>query len=280
MSGGGAMSKNKAGSKSSFDQDVWGPQGEALESLYGQVGNLFNQSNMGMQGQIPGATDYMNQIRDQGQAGWQQQQQGGAYANPDLMNQLMGSINASSNQPSNVSQINAMTMGGEGNNYADAMKSQYMQDANKAQEQMLGNLDARASASGMSGGSRHGTATAQGMEDINKNLQSNMANVGYQTFDKDLNRKLGIAQQADQGNLARQQMMQQMLGGQQQAMSGAQNQSSNMQNLGMGAFSPYMAPWQAAGAYSNSIGAPTVLGSGDSSSKSSGKGISGSGGMM
>jgi len=278
MGGSASLGKSKAKNSSgqSFEQNVYGPQSNALEQLYGQVGNLFNQTNLGMQNQIPGAVNNMQNIQNQAMPAWQQQMQGGAYQGMDLQNQLMGSLNQSMNSPTATQEVNNMIMGGQGNNYADAMKNQYIQDANRAQGNMLSNLDARASAAGMSGGSRHGIATAQGMRDINQNLQSNMAQTGFNTFDQDLNRKLQIAGQADQGTLQRQQMMQQMLGGQQQAMAGGLQQGQGMQNLGMGTFAPYMAPWQAAGAYSNAIGAPTVLsqgaGSGSGSSKGGSKG--------
>lgn len=278
MSGGGAfgLGGNKSNDQSSFNQDVWGTQGDALKNLYSQVGNLFDSTSGWMKNRMGSASDYMDNIAQGAQPAWKQQMQGGAFANPDLMNQLMRSITASNNQPSATSEINAMVMGGEGNNYADAMKQSYMEDANKAQEMMLANTDARAAASGMSGGSRHGIMQAQGMDDINTNLQQNLARTGYGSFDRDLDRKLQIAGQADQGTLARQQMMQQMLGSQQQAMSEGLAGSQGMQNLGMGQFSPYMAPWQVAGAYSNAIGAPTVLGSGSSNASSKGGDASGS----
>lgn len=277
MSGGLSGSSQDSGSNQSFNQDVWGPQGDALQNLYSQIGGLFDYGNQGMQNQMGGAVDQANNVQDAAMNPWMNQLEGGAYSNMGLQDSLMGSLNQSMNQPSNASEINAMIMGGEGNNYADAMKDQYMQDASQAQGQMLANTDARAAASGMSGGSRHGLSQAKGMEDINDSLMSNMANVGYQTFDQDLNRKLDIAGQADQANLSRQQMMQQMLGSQQSAMTGALNNSGNMQNLGMGGMNAYNAPWEMAGNYANAIGGPTVLGSGSSSSNSSGKGASGSG---
>jgi hypothetical protein len=150
----------------------------------------------------------------------------------------MGSLNQSMNNPSAMSEINAMTMGGEGNNYADAMKESYISDANRAQEQMLGNTDARAAASGMSGGSRHGMMQGLGMEGINDQLQKNLAQTGYDTFDKDLNRKLEIAGQADANTFGRQQMMSGMLGQQQNTMNQGIQGGQNMQNLNMGQFAP------------------------------------------
>jgi hypothetical protein len=171
-------------------------------------------------------------------------------------------------------------MGGQGNTYADAMKAGYAADANRATANMLSNLDARAAASGMSGGSRHGTATSQGMYDINSNLQKSLADVGYNTFDKDLQNKLNIAQQADQGTLARQQLMSNMLGQQQGVSTGALGMGQNMQNLGMGAFAPGMMPWQNISNYANALGSPTVLSSGSSSGKSNAKGANAGGSVL
>lgn len=268
---GGAKSDNK--SSGSMNQNVWGPQGEALEQLYANVSSLFNQSLPGMMGQVTQSQDYMNQVNDQALNSWRDQLMGGAYGGMDLANQLSSSLGQSLNSPTNTQQINNMIMGGSGNNYADAMRNQYIQDANQAQNNMLANLDARAAASGMSGGSRHGVATAMGMRDINKNLQSNLAQVGYNTFDKDLDRKLQIAKQADQGTLARQQMLSGMLGNQNTTMQNALAGSSGLQNLGMGNFASYMMPWQMAGQYASTIGGPTVLSQGSAGSHGQGKGI-------
>ena len=278
MGGSSSKSDSESSSQSSFDQNVWEPQGDALQGLYDQAGSLFGQTNQGMQGLIPGATEQMQGVYDQTSPAYQQQLQGGAYQGMDLQGQYNQALQQGGG---NEQFINQSIMGGEGNNYADAMREQFTNDATRAQENMLQNLDARAAASGMSGGSRHGTATAQGMDDINRNLQRNMADVGYQTFDKDLDRKLGIAQRADTYDMNRLNQTAGMLGQQQNAMSGAINQGSQMQNLGMGQFAPQMAPWQGMSAYSNAIGAPTVLGSGtmtgasDSSSKGGSVGMGG-----
>ncbi|RKY42319.1 MAG: hypothetical protein DRP85_03270 [Candidatus Makaraimicrobium thalassicum] len=280
MSGGLSGSKNKSKSSSQYQDEVWGGQSPYLGDLYQGAGNLFDWSNQGMQGNAPDASQRADDIYDTTKPAWEQQLGGGAYQDMGLQKSLMDSIRQSNNNPSAMSEINAMMMGGEGNNYADAMKSQYMDDANKAQEQMMGNLDARATASGMSGGSRHGITTAQGMDDINSNLQRNMAETGYNTFDKDLDRKLQIAGMADQGTLSRQNMMMEMLGKQNQTTGNAMGYGSNMQNLGMGSMNPYMSPWNAMGQYANVIGRPTILGSGDSRGSSSGRSFSASGGKF
>lgn len=280
MSGYGGLSKseNQAQNQAQFDQNVWQPSGEALQQMFGQVSQMFQPVVEGAPGQSGFGQQYGKGVMDQQLPAWQNQMQGGAYADMGLQQNLMNSLNRSQNTPTAMQDINSMIMGGSGNTYADAMRDQYTQDATRAQENMLSNLDARAAASGMSGGARHGVGVGRGMEDINRNLQRNMATTGFETFDKDLDRKLQIAQQADQGTLARQGMMADMLGQQQGAMSGGLGYGGNLLQQAM---QQQMMPWTQAGAYANILGAPTVLGSGTSSGTSSGssKASMGGGGM-
>jgi hypothetical protein len=278
MSGGGSYNQSKANNQSNFNQTIPKWQSDALTKMYdaaagtyGNVGSIINQ-------QMGGVQDYINQTNQAAMPEWKNQLAGGVYQGMDNANRLSESLQQSLNAPTNTQSIYAQMMGGQGNNYADAMKASYLGDANRATDNMLADLDARAAASGMSGGSRHGIATSQGMYDINSNLQKNLADTGYNTFDKDLANKLNIAQQADQGTLARQQLMSNMLGQQQGVQTGALNAGGQMQNLGMGSMAPTMMPWQNMSNYANSIGSPTVLSSGGSSGNSSAMGVSGGGG--
>ena len=274
-SAGGGGQQSSSSNQSQFQQKIPKWQSDALTKMYkaaagtyGSVGNTINQ-------QMGGAQDYINQTNQAAMPEWQNQLGGGVYQSMDNANRLSESLQQSLNAPTNTQSIYSQMMGGQGNTYADAMKAGYTADANRATANMLSNLDARATASGMSGGSRHGTATSQGMYDINSNLQKNLADVGYNTFDKDLQNKLNIAQQADQGTLARQQLMSNMLGQQQGVSTGALGMGQNMQNLGMGAFAPGMMPWQNISNYANALGSPTVLSSGFSSGSSNAKGANG-----
>ena len=274
-SAGGGGQQSSSSNQSQFQQKIPKWQSDALTKMYkaaagtyGSVGNSINQ-------QMGGAQDYINQTNQSAMPEWQNQLGGGVYQSMDNANRLSESLQQSLNAPTNTQSIYSQMMGGQGNTYADAMKAGYTADANRATANMLSNLDARAAASGMSGGSRHGTATSQGMYDINSNLQKNLADVGYNTFDKDLQNKLNIAQQADQGTLARQQLMSNMLGQQQGVSTGALGMGQNMQNLGMGAFAPGMMPWQNISNYANALGSPTVLSSGSSSGSSNAKGANG-----
>lgn len=277
--GSGSLAGSNSSSNSAFNQRIWGAQNKAFKNLFKEAKNLYGGQIGDILAAVPGAIQQQKDIYGQAQGGWQDQLQGGAYKDMGLQKQLTNSLDRSLNSPTNMQEINNMIMGGKGNNYADAMKQSYMRDANDAQANMLSNLDARVSGGGLPGSSRHGVATALGMRDINRNLQGNMARTGFETFDKDLERKLNIAQQADQGTLARQQMLSGMIGNQNQAMQGGLQFGQNMQGLNMGQFQPYAAPWQAAGSYANILGNPVVLNSGASSSDSKGGGTSGSFGV-
>lgn len=282
MGGSVGKSGSESGSSTAFDQNVFQPQSDALSALYGQAANLFGQSTMGGKSGVSDPSQitssgqqYSQQALDASMPAWEEQLSGGVYGDMGLQDQLMQSLNMSMSNPSAMQEINNMIMGGSGNNYADAMRDQYIADATEAQENMMANLDARAAASGMSGSSRHGITEAQGMEDINDALTSNLAELGYETFDADLDRKLQIAQQADMNTLSREQMMQQMLGSQNQTVNQGISNLSNIFGTGV---QQQMVPWDMMSAYANVIGAPTVLSSGQGSSSSEAKGFGASGG--
>lgn len=278
MSGGGSYNQSNANNQSNFNQTIPQWQSDALTNMYGAAANTFGNTGSAINAQAPDAQSYIDQTNQAAMPEWENQLAGGVYQGMDNANALSNSLQQSLSSPTNTQNIYDQMMGGNGNNYADAMKASYIGDANRATDNMLANLDSRAAASGMSGGSRHGVATAQGMYDINSNLQNNLAQTGYNTFNQDLTNKLNIAQQADQGTLARQQMMSGMLGQQQGVQTGALNSGGQMQNLGMGSFAPTMMPWQNMSNYANSIGSPTVLNSGSSSGNSNAMGMSAGGG--
>jgi len=263
MAGGSASGgKSSQRSQSQFNQSVFNE--DFFKNAMQGIGNLFNSQGDNQQRQVEGGQEFSRGAMDQMQGNLGNQMQGGAYKDMGLQKQFNQSMSQSQNNPSNAQSINNMIMGGQGNNYADAMKSQYVQDANDATDNMMSNLDARAAGSGMSGSSRQGVAQAIGMRDINRNLQRNMAQTGYNTFEKDLDRKLGIANQADQNTAQRQQLLGNMIGQQQGAMNNAYGQAGNMIGYGQG---QQMIPYQQYGL----MGDPTILNQGDSSSYSKSK---------
>jgi hypothetical protein len=272
MSASGSQNSNSSGAQSSMGQDVWGGQSSFLQGLYGAAQNLFGQNNQQVQNAIPGAVDYMNNVANGTQSANQGMQQGGVYNGLNIGNQLMDSLNQSQNSPSNMQQINSMIMGGNGNNYLDAMKGTLENDASRINNLNSAENSAQAAASGMSGGSRQGVLDSLNRDNTNRNLQNTEAQLGYNTFDTDLQRKLGIAQQADSNTLARQNLMSGMLGQQQGAVNQGIQNSQGVQQMGMSPFQAYQQPWTGLQNYSNTIGGPTVLNSGQSSSNSQGQG--------
>ena len=274
---GGSLGKSESESQnqSQFDQNVWGGQGGALQNLYSSLGGLFNQTNQQQQGQIPGAIQQQQGIFDQANPAWQQQLGGGAFQGMDLQQNYRDALTGGGNEQ----WLDQNIMGGAGNNYAQAMKGQLQDDSSQRLGRNLAMSDARASGAGMGGSSRHGLLQARMAEDESKNLANQQTNIGFNTFDKDLDRKLGIAQRADQFDFGRLQNVSGMLGQQQNAMQGGLQMGGDMQGLGMGQFAPSMAPWEAAGQYSQNIGRPTVLSSGAGSGASDSKGFGASGGI-
>lgn len=287
MSGYGGMSmsnsKNQSLNQGQFDQSIWATQVPALQAMWNSALGQFNRANQRYNKQMNTAVGQNNQVMGIANPALQSQLGGGAYANIDA-NRLQDQIYSSMQQPTNTQEINNMIMGGKGNNYADAMKGQYVQDANIATQNMLNNLDARASVAGLPGSSRQSITAAQGIGDINRNLQRNLAETGYNTFDKDLERKLAIAGQADQANLSRQGMLGDMLAGKQGAMSGGMQMAPTIGQ--MGGFNT----GQAAGlmgllqGLKGVIGDPTVLNSGSTYGSSLGRanafGMQAGGGVM
>lgn len=274
MGGSAGKSKSDSNNDSKFQQQVWETQGDALGNLYNQLGGLFNKSYSGMRSQIPGAVDQQQGVFDAANPAWQQQLGGGAYQGMDLQNQYNQSLQGGGNEQF----INQSIMGGDGNNYVQAMQDQMSRNSMDSLGRKLAMNDARAAGLGQSGSSRHGITESNIYDQADEGLFDAQTRLGYETFDKDLERKLGIAQRADQFDMGRLNNVSGMLGAQQGAMQGGLNFGQGMQNLGMGQFAPYMAPWQMSGQYASQMGAPTVLGYGSGSGSSDSKGFGGSGG--
>jgi hypothetical protein len=260
--GGTSQSQNSNSGGSQFGQNVsnqpW------LENLYNQAGNLYNSQVGQTSNMTPGAIDFQNQQAQSAAGANQGMQQGGVYGGLGIGNQLMQSLQQSQNNPSNMQQVNSMIMGGNGNTSLDAMRGTLESDAARAGQLNSATNAAQAAASGMSGGSRQGVADALGRGEINRALTANEANLGYQSFDKDLQRKLDIAGAADTNTFNRQNLMSGMLGQQQNTVNQGIGNTTGIQQLGMGQFNAASQPWQQMQGYQQALGAPNVLNSGNS----------------
>ena len=235
------LSGGTSGGSNWTQQGVWGGQAPYLQNMYGGASGLQRQMQPSY-GSVAGeAGDYIGQTQEASMPAWQQQLQGGVYGQGGAARPYM-------------QQLGNIAAGQGTNAYQQKLKDAMAADADVARQEMLGALDARAAASGMSGGSRHGTAIARGMGDINRNLLSNQANIGFQ---------------AEEAERARQMQANQMLGqayGQQQAtQTNALGQSGAMANLGMAGFNPLQAQWGGLQNQAGILGGPTILGSGGGS---------------
>ena len=273
--GGGSFGKSESSAEqgAQFSQDIPQFQQQALTQLYQDVGNLFGKGLDQMGQQIPGAIDQQQQVFEASMPAYQRQLQGGAYAGMPLQQQYAQALQGGGAEQD----LQAMIMGGAGNNYAQAMQDQLAGDAMDRLGRGFAAADLRASQAGQPGSSRHGLLQARMAQDELDRLADQQTNIGYQTFDQDLQRKLDIARRADQFDMARLNATQQALAGQQGAMQGGLNFGQGQQALGMGQFNPTMAPFQMVAPYAGAIGSPTVLSSGQSSATSDSKGKSGSG---
>ena len=245
---------------SRMGQGVMGEQRDALGQMYNKMGAEQGRY-MGQNPTLDTASiQHSNAVRDQAIPQWQRQMEGGAYANLGMGDRLQQSLDQSMNNPSQTAQMNARIMGGGGyNDYAQAMKGEILQDANSINQQNMMNNDARAAASGMSGGSRHGLAQSMDARNVNNAAQNAMTNIGYQTFDKNLDRNMDIANMADANNLARQQMMAGMVDKRNNTMSQGIDNSQQLQNLGLTQYAPQLIGYQGMQDYAKALGAPTVL---------------------
>jgi hypothetical protein len=280
MGGHTSQSSGVSNSNSQFQQDIPQFQQDALSKLYDTAQGIFNSTNNATQGQVPQVSSAVNGITQSALPAYQNNLNGGAYGGLNFGQQLSDSLGQTLNNPSNTQQIYSSIMGGNGNTSLDAMKKSLEANAARTQNLNQAGNAGQAAAAGMSGSSRQGVYDALNNQMVNQNLQNTEANLGYDTFNTDLQNKLGIAQQADYNTLQRQQMLSGLLGQQQGTVNNALANGSNMQNLAMGQFAPTMIPWQNMSNYSNVVGAPTVLSKGTSVSSGSSNSKGGGGGIL
>lgn len=282
---GGSAGKNKSSSNANtrYQDDVWGTSGDALKGLYDQASNLYgSQGGYGQQMQDKaGALDpYNQQIMDNTMRGTQGMLGGGSYGDTNqIRNQLMDSLNQTTGG-SQTGKMYESIVGGKGNTYIDpmvnAMKASSMENLNR----MNNSIGMDAAAAGQSGSSRHAMQNAMQSREMNNDMLDREMNMRGGAYDTDLQMKMGIAQQADQGIQGSQDRLLSMLQGADQNVQTGMGMGQNQQNLGMGSMAPWMqanqAPWNSMQNYSNILGGPTILGSGSGSQSGNSKGVGGS----
>ena len=200
---------------STAKDSVWAPQGAALSDLYKEGKNWYEGAQPGIEEAAAGQRAYAKDAVDAAMPAWKQQLEGGNLAGYDIAGELarrLGqdqSISVQNVNGTNIDKYGADNPTWEyklgqqysgGNSSLDNMMDTMGAARQEATDGMLGSMDARAAASGMSGGSRHGTAIRGGMRDINQNYQDNVSNIGYDAYNKDYDRALTMGQNADQYN--------------------------------------------------------------------------------
>mgnify|MGYP001820517359 CR=1 FL=1 len=272
---GGGSSHDESSSK----QEVWKPQGKALEDMYKQAGGLYGQgqwmnpayqqfAQSQMMPFMQGLNPYMMQGFG-GLMGGGQQGQFASQMNPELQNSLMQSLNGSG-QPTGMQQMYADIVGGAGNEYIEPV-------VNDMYDTMWQNLDRgefrnsaqKAAQTGNTGNYRRQIDNTLMANEAMNNTQKAENALRAGNYGQDMNWKMQIASQADSNALQDRQNAQNKLMG----MYGAADQNTQfglgqggaMQQFGMGMASPWMSmmqmPWIGMNNYANILGDPTILGS-------------------
>lgn len=287
MSGGGQSSLNTSESSGGSRTNVWQPQGDALQNLYGAAENAYGGSGQYTQGINNMIQDLVQQMQGgyQGAQGAQQNLlQGGAVGDTDeIRSELMNSIRQSSSGPSNTSQMYQSIVGGAGNTYIDPVVDALNQSTadNLARQQSGTGLSA--AAAGQGGSSRHAMQNAMLGSEAEKNRAAQEASLRSGAYDKDLAMKMGIAQQADQNTQLSQDRLMNLLGQADASRGAGIGYGQNVQNLGMGTMAPWMqgmgAGQSALNNYAGTIGSPIMEGQSYGSGESFGTGFGSSGSM-
>ena len=226
QSGSSGSSVNGSSSVQGSSQDVWGAQSPFLTGMYGSAQGAYGDAMGGINGMTP---QVAGQVQD-------------AY----------GTGNTAFNTLAGGGQ-QAQLLNGMGQNpYVAAMKDQVASDADRMKQQTLGTLDGRAAAAGMSGSSGYRDQVGQSFGDIDQQAMDAMSNIGYNSFNQDMQNKMALAQGIDAN------------------MTNAMGSTGAMQGAAMNQFNPFTAGLATTGQYAGILGGPTVLGSSFGNSNSFG----------
>ena len=275
---GGSVGGNKSDSSANSNQNVWGPQGNALQGMYDQASQLWGNQQGGQLDDIAENLGGYNQdVMDGAMGGYNSQMGGGSFGDTtDIRNKLMGSMG----KPSQMGKMYNSIVGGEGNTYIDPMVDAMKRSGMENLDSMHSGTAMDAAAMGQGGSSRHAMQNAMQSRDMNSDMLDREMNMRGGAYDTDLNMKMDIASMADSNNQQEQDRMFNMMSGSDKNQQAGMGFGQGMQNLGMGSMAPWMQAqnqgWNNMGNYANTIGGPTVLTNGNQSGSSKGAGTSGS----
>jgi len=275
---GGSIGGNKSDSSANTSQNVWAPQGNALSNLYSQADNLWGSQQGGQLNSIAeNLSPYNQDIMSGAQSGFEDQLSGGSFGDTsDVRNKLLGSMG----MPSQMGQMYNSIVGGEGNTYIDPMVDAMKAGALENNKMLQSGTAMDAAAMGQGGSSRHAMQNAMTNRMTNQDMMNQETAMRGGAYDKDLSMKMDIASMADDNRQQEQDRMFDMMSGSDRNQQAGMNFGQVMQNLGMGSMAPWMQAqnqgWSNMNNYANTIGGPTVLGSGSQSGSAKGAGTSGS----
>ena len=252
------------GSNARFGSNMFG--GPAFNQMYGNLNNMWGGFQGAPMQAITESGDraggFMGDVADKGMSAYQNLMAGGASGatgaavDPALRESLMASMR----DPSNTGRMYEDIVGGAGNTYIDPMIDAMGSDEAIRQDRMASDITGNAVGSGMTGSSRHGIAEGLMRSEGNRNLAGREAEARAGAYDKDLDWKMNIAQQADLGRGQAQDRAIGLLGAGDQNTQYGLGQGANMQNMGMGMMAPSMQagmmPFQMGGMYSGAMGNP------------------------
>jgi len=266
----GSDTRSLNASQSRTNQDVWDKQSPYLEAGYKHAADTGVALSPQYQQAGKDAQNWNKAVGGVMAPVMAQQAAGGVYGEGGAGQGLMQANQGIMDNGMGQSQWGGASNFGNVNPYVDAQKQAIAADAGVAGNQMMNSMDARAAAGGMSGGSRHGTAIAQGMGDINRNMQNAQANVGFQANEAAQGRRMQSEEAerarrygAGESQLGRQmtgaQNMQNMYNTQEATTNNMVANTGNIMNLGMKSFDPLNAQWGNLQNYNAAIGGPNNL---------------------
>lgn len=266
MGGSLGKSKNSSSSKNSFENNVWGPQGDALRRLYDMA---FQEFDRGSNQYIENA----NNVFDTASGNYQNLIDGGSWGDSGKIQDKLFSYMG---QPSQMGQMYNSIVGGEGNEYIDPLVDRMRESSAQNVATLQGQNALDAASMGQSGSSRQAMENAMITSQANRDLMNKEAELRAGAYDKDLAMKMGIAQQADTNRQAEQDRLYDMLAGSQASKESAMANSPIMGALAMGG---QQAQWNPLNYLVNAIGGPIMESSGSATGGSKGKGFGAGGGL-
>lgn len=247
----GKTSTTQANMNQASSQDVWGPQGQALEGMYGQGQTLsqdprYQQTAEQLAGQV---TDPLMGSYEQAFGAGSGMNRAAAGVTDPMIQGLSGLANPDMSQ--------AFGAGGS-NPLLDKNVAMALEQASQSfNRNVLPGIRGEAIGAGQYGGSRG--EIAQGLAASDANRQALQAAMGAYGDQYAQDRAANLQSQAMMGQtaLGATEQMGGLLGGQQAGVGQGVQTGGGLVNLGMGG---QRAPWEQLGQYADLLGGPTILG--------------------